>query len=233
MRRRGDVRARSRRLARGLVLGATRTRATRTRGRHGRRRPAHRGTTAGLERYAELVADALADRDDDVILVGHSLGGATIPLVPRLRPARHLVFLCSLLPRPGASVDDRFEAEDVFAPGYRGNTAVRDDGASYWPDPEAATRFLFNRSSAADARWATARLRPQSGAPQREAWPADVVFDLERTSIVCRDDRCIDPGWSRTMSREQLGVEPIELDGDHSPFLARAAELADVLSRLA
>ena len=35
------------------------------------------------------------------------------------------------------------------------------------------------------------------------------------------------------MSREQLGVEPVELGGDHSPFLARAAELADVLSRLA
>jgi hypothetical protein len=31
------------------------------------------------------------------------------------------------------------------------------------------------------------------------------------------------------MSREQLGVEPIELDGRHSPFLSRPADLADVL----
>jgi hypothetical protein len=31
------------------------------------------------------------------------------------------------------------------------------------------------------------------------------------------------------MSREQLGVEAIELEGSHSPFLSRPAELAEVL----
>jgi len=30
------------------------------------------------------------------------------------------------------------------------------------------------------------------------------------------------------MSRELLGVEPIELDGSKSPFRSRPAELADV-----
>jgi hypothetical protein len=34
------------------------------------------------------------------------------------------------------------------------------------------------------------------------------------------------------MSRELLGVEPIELDGGHSPFLSRPRELSDVLVRL-
>jgi hypothetical protein len=34
------------------------------------------------------------------------------------------------------------------------------------------------------------------------------------------------------MSRDLLGVEPVELDGGHSPFLSRPAELADVLASL-
>jgi hypothetical protein len=55
---------------------------------------------------------------------------------------------------------------------------------------------------------------------------------VERTSIVCRDERSISPAWSRRMSLEQLGVEPVELDGGHSPFLARPAELAAVIHRV-
>jgi hypothetical protein len=34
------------------------------------------------------------------------------------------------------------------------------------------------------------------------------------------------------MSRDLLGVEPLELEGGHSPFLSRPAELADILVRL-
>ena len=59
-----------------------------------------------------------------------------------------------------------------------------------------------------------------------------VAETLERSSILCRDERVIAPAWTRTMSRELLGVEPIALEGGHSPFLSRPAELANVLVRL-
>ena len=36
---------------------------------------------AGLDEYAETVAAAIGDRDDDVIVVAHSFGGFTAPLV--------------------------------------------------------------------------------------------------------------------------------------------------------
>ena len=186
---------------------------------------------AGLTRYAELTADALGSADD-VVLVGHSLCGSAIPLVAQLRPVEHLVFLCALLPEPGKSATDRYASEDVFVDGFRGQTATREDGASYWPDPEAAIRCFFHDCAPEDAAWAAARLRPQSAAPRREPWPDDPLPDVERTSILCRDEQCIRPEWSRTVSRELLGVEPIELEGGHSPFLSRPAELADVLARL-
>jgi len=187
---------------------------------------------AGLTRYAALTADALGSADE-VVLVGHSLCAAAIPLVARLRPVAHLVFVCALLPEPGKSATDRYATEDVFVEGFRGQTATREDGASYWADLEAAIRCFFHDCDATDAARAAARLRPQSAAARLEAWPDDPLPDVERTSIVCRDERCIRPAWSRIVSRELLGVEPIELDGGHSPFLSRPAVLAETLVHLA
>jgi pimeloyl-ACP methyl ester carboxylesterase len=187
---------------------------------------------AGLTRYAELAAAALGDADD-VVLVGHSLGAATVPLVALRRPVSHLVFLCGLVPEPGKSVTDRYAEEDVFVPGFTGNTATRDDGASFWPDPAAARRCLFHDCTEADAAWAIRGLRAQAAAPRVEPWPAVGIPDVERTSILCRDERCIRPEWSRSVSRAQLGVDPVELDGGHSPFVSRPRELADVLTRIA
>ena len=40
---------------------------------------------------------ALAGADEDVVVVGHSLGGLTIPLVAAGRPVRRLIFLSLLM----------------------------------------------------------------------------------------------------------------------------------------
>ena len=186
---------------------------------------------AGLRRYAELTADALGDAED-VVVVGHSLGAGSIPIVATLRPVRHLVFLCGLLPEPGRSVTDRYTTEEVFVPGFAGNTVTLDDGSSVWPERDDAVRCFYHDCQDADADRAFARMRPQSATPRTEPWPLDAIPDVERTSILCRDERCIRPEWSRRMSRELLGVQAIELDGSHSPFVSRPRELADVLVRL-
>jgi pimeloyl-ACP methyl ester carboxylesterase len=191
-----------------------------------------RDPTAGLTRYAELTAEVLGDADD-VVVVGHSLGAGSIPIVATLRPVRHLVFLCGLLPEPGKSVTDRYTTEEVFMPGFAGNTVTLEDGSSTWPDPEATRRCLYHDCSEEDSAWIFARLRPQAAAPRTEPWPLDAIPDVERTSILCRDERSIRPDWSRRMSRELLGVEAVELGGSHSPFVSRPRELADVLLRLA
>ena len=56
---------------------------------------------AGCAEYATVVCDRLRAEDSDVVLVGHSLGGLTIPLVAAERPVQALVFLCALIPVPG------------------------------------------------------------------------------------------------------------------------------------
>ncbi|MGN6169379.1 MAG: alpha/beta fold hydrolase [Solirubrobacteraceae bacterium] len=51
--------------------------------------------------YAQLVAAAAADLGPEPpVIVGHSLAGITIPLVPALSPVSRLVYLAALIPRP-------------------------------------------------------------------------------------------------------------------------------------
>ena len=56
---------------------------------------------------------------------------------------------------------------------------------------------------------------------------------MPTSSIVMRDDRMVRPQWSRAAARRQLGVEPIELPGGHSPMLADPERLADILITVA
>jgi len=55
--------------------------------------------TAGNVAYAGVIEAALP-AGDDVVLVGHSLAGLSVPLVAARRPLRLLVYLCALIPEP-------------------------------------------------------------------------------------------------------------------------------------
>jgi pimeloyl-ACP methyl ester carboxylesterase len=186
---------------------------------------------AGVSVYADVVDAALGDAGD-VILVGHSLGGATIPLVAARRPVRALVYLCALVPTPGEPIS-RAIADGALLPGFAGSTVKDELGRTYWPDPAAAVHDLFHDAPPAAAVDAAARLRRQARAASREPCPLDELPDMERICVVCRDDRAVSASWSRTAARDLLGVEPVELPGSHSPFLSRPAELAELLFSLA
>jgi hypothetical protein len=41
------------------------------------------------------------------------------------------------------------------------------------------------------------------------------------------------PRWSRQVAHDRLGANIIELPGDHSPFLSRPSDVADLLLQLA
>jgi len=53
------------------------------------------------------------------------------------------------------------------------------------------------------------------------------------SSIVCTHDRVVVPDWSARAARQLLGVEPLFLEADHSPFLSRPAALAALLAAIA
>jgi pimeloyl-ACP methyl ester carboxylesterase len=182
---------------------------------------------AGCGEYADAVVAALVGEDDPV-LVGHSLGGLTIPLVAARRPVRRLVDVCALVPRPGRPPFGREDGEPpTFVEGF---AVSRDElGRSYWPDAAAAIARLHPDVEPDVARAAAARLRPQVPRPNDQPCPLERLTDVETVSILGTADAVIRPEWSRWTARLRLGVESVELLGGHSPMLARPAELARAL----
>jgi pimeloyl-ACP methyl ester carboxylesterase len=185
---------------------------------------------AGCVAYAAVVSGQIAGLGDDVVLVGHSLGGLTIPLVAAERPVRKLVFLCALLPRPGLSLVDQLAQEPaIFAPGFGAGVARDELGRSYWSDEDEAIDDLYSDCPRQLAAWAVARLRHQARAPTIEPCPLAHWPEVPSVSIFAAADAAINPLWSRIAAPERLGCEAVEFPGGHSPFLGRPAELAEAL----
>ncbi|MDO8483449.1 MAG: alpha/beta hydrolase [Candidatus Limnocylindrales bacterium] len=187
----------------------------------------------GAADYAQRIDDAL-DPGSEPILVGHSMAGLVIPLVAARRPIRRLVFLAAFLASPGKSASDQRATEAIDGRVSPKTAEWTDLGDDVWMvGPNTATELFFHDAPAAVSRWATQRIRPQAYRIMNETSPLTSWPDVESRSIVCRDDRAINPEWVRAAARERLGVEAIEIGGGHSPFLTRPTELAHVLDSLA
>jgi pimeloyl-ACP methyl ester carboxylesterase len=178
--------------------------------------------------YADIAARALADAGDDLIVVGHSFGGLTIPLIAERRAVKRLVYLAALLPQPGISMSDQFGAEEGILISESGRD-LDEQGRSFWSDRDRAIDAMYSDCSPADAEWAWSRLQPQSRAAQNEPCPLTALPDVPVTYIVCEEDRMVSPAWADRAARERLGVQPIAMRSGHTPQISRPAELAEVL----
>jgi pimeloyl-ACP methyl ester carboxylesterase len=189
--------------------------------------------TLGAADYAQVI-DAALEPASVPLLVAHSMAGLITPIVAARRPVHRLVFLAAFLASPGRSAADQRATEPIDGRVPPRTAEWTDLGNDVWMvGPNTATELFFHDAPPAQARWATQRLRPQCYRVMSEITPLTAWPDVESRSIVCRDDRALNPDWVRKASRERLGVEAIELEGGHSPFLTRPAELARILDRLA
>lgn len=182
--------------------------------------------------YVKVVVEALQGQKD-LILVGHSLGGITIPLAADELSVKHLVYLNAVLRRPGHSLEeDNTEGlhQDMNPPGAFDNLKFNDDGSYYLPEDEAI-RVLYHDCSPEISKWAASQLRAQFSLWQDHSWQKEWP-KIPASSIIASDDRAVGPVWSRRIAKDWLGVEPIEITGSHSSFLSRPAELARILDNL-
>lgn len=184
---------------------------------------------AGLAAYAEAVVEALAEHDDDVILVAHSLGGLAAPLVAARRPVRAIVYLAAFVPIVGQSMGDQFRGSPEPVLLLTAKPDTDETRCSRWTDAETAAHALYPDLDRADAAWAFARLRAQAPLPQRERHPAGLP-DVPVTALVCAHDRVVNPVWSRRVARERLGRSPVALPTGHFPMITAPDTLADALA---
>ena len=188
--------------------------------------------SATFDDYADVVVRSLADQSDDVVVVGHSMAGQTIPLVAARRPVRALVYVCALLPSPGRSLRQQLEEQpDMLLPEYRaGLEPVDEQGTTRWHDGSLAVQTFYADCDPDAAARAVARLRPQATTPYGRPCSLDALPALPSTSVVCTDDRLVNPEWSRRAA-PAVAQRVVELPGGHSPFLSRPRDLAAVLTQ--
>jgi len=189
---------------------------------------------AGAAAYADVIARAVREPGRDVV-VGHSLAGLAIPLVPDRVRVGALVFLASLLPDPGRSWRDQLGAGRPMADWFHAEGLPRqgrdDQGRTVWP-ADVATELFYHDCPPQVAAAAAARLRPQSPTPVAEPTPLTAFPDVPMHYVGCRSDRAVSGAWAAETARARLGTEVTWLDGSHSPFLADPEGLAEVLLTL-
>jgi pimeloyl-ACP methyl ester carboxylesterase len=185
----------------------------------------------GATEYAAVVVRSLETISEEVVLVGHSMGGLVTPLVPSQRAISRLVFLCAAFPEPGRS---HFEVK-AGEPGEdigEGPRSVWEQPGDWHLTPREIAREIFYHDCPADVQeWALDRMRPQFRKPLREITPLTSWPPTALTVINTADDRCISRDAARRASMRLFGRSPIELPGGHFAFLSRPAEVAAALVR--
>ena len=180
--------------------------------------------TAGLREYADSVITAIGRRKR-LVIVGHSYGGFTAPLVAHQLPVDVLVLVAPMVPIPG-------EAPRGYWKNTRHDRAVRkqaarDKGLTGHPDPFVQYYHDVPR------KLATAAMGRERAHPSRAAtaapWPLDAWPNVPTRFVLCSEDRFFPPDFFRRLVPDRLGIVPDEIAGSHCVALSRPKELADML----
>ena len=167
----------------------------------------------------DVVGDIEAADLREVVLVGHSMAGITIPHVAARIPdrIRRLVYLSTTNPARGRSIEDSMT--HPLSPISRG-IDVTD---AFCSDLDEETRG-----------WLVARLGPEPPGPMREriervAGPREIPS----TYILLEQDQVL-PTSFQLEQAETIGAdEVVHFDAGHSAFASRPGPLAELLLRYA
>ena len=188
----------------------------------------------GLPAYAAAVVRAIGERAADeraagerapVAIAAYSLGAFTAPLVWQRVPARQVIFVNAMIPRPGETPGAWWD--DVGWEQAR-TAAARRNG--YSPDFDLDTYFLHDIPADLRQEMAGHDVQ-QSGGPFGDVCTFDGWPGVSLHAIAGRDDRFFPVELQQRVARERLGVEPDLVPGGHLAALSRPAELSAALAR--
>ena len=168
--------------------------------------------------YADDVVREIESRDlQDVVLVGHSLAGITLPLAAHrlVGRLRRVVYLSTANPPVGQSVEDRMN--DPLSPISR--------------EVDFETMFC-NDLDAETSTWLLSRLGPEPPGPMAEKITvATGPPGVPSTYILLEKDEALPPAFQREQARTVQADEIVTLDAGHSAFASRPQELTELLIR--
>lgn len=178
-----------------------------------------------LEDYADAVVTAIGDRRD-VIVVGHSFGAFTAPLVAARVSADALVLVAGMIPAPGESPEQWWDGSGYSTAAEQ--QAGRDGGLTGNEDPYVSFYHDVPRELAEEA------VRRERAHPSQTAmstpWPLAEWPDVPTRCIIFTDDRFFPPSFLRHLARQRLGITADEVPGGHCAMLSRPAAIAALLA---
>ena len=169
------------------------------------------------------VRRAIEEAGEEVVVCAHSYGGMVVSTAAQgLLGVRHLVFLAAFQTAEGEDMATLLMREPSAL-----TTALAIGPEGITVDRSRLHEVFYADSDPSVVEGLAARLRPMppgdpgvmSGIP---AWTA-----IPSTYVVCTRDNAISPGTQRFMAARAGQV--VEWDTDHSPFLTRPGDLADLL----
>lgn len=184
--------------------------------------------SAGLPEYVELGLAACA-YEEDIVIVGQSLGGFTAAIVAdRLiaahRPPDALILLNAMVPLPGETPGAWWgavgQAEARVAAAEAGGWPVEFDEVAYFlhdVDPDVAASGADQQRPEADVVFGSVC--------DIAAWP-----DVPTRVLAGADDRFFPLALQQRVARERLGIEVEVLPGGHLAALSQPEALVAALS---
>lgn len=178
-----------------------------------------------LDDYAAAVVEHVGARTG-VVVVGHSFGAFTAPLVAERLSADMLVLMAGMIPLPGESPDQWWANSGYVV--ASADQSARDDGLTGNDDPYVS---FYNGVPQKLAQEALRRERAHpSQAAMETPWPLAAWPEVSTRFVVFIDDRFFPAAFLRDLAATRLGVTADELPGGHCAMLSHPAEVAQLLS---
>jgi pimeloyl-ACP methyl ester carboxylesterase len=178
-----------------------------------------------LDDYAAAVVEHVGARTG-VVVVGHSFGAFTAPLVAERLSADMLVLMAGMIPAPGES-PEQWWANSGYGTASAAQSA-RDGGLTGNDDPHVSFYNGVPRELAEEA------LRRERAHPSQAAmempWPLVAWPEVPTRFVAFTDDRFFPAAFLRDLAAARLGVVADEIPGGHCAMLSHPAEIARLLS---
>jgi len=184
-----------------------------------------------LEKYVMSVCNELDKLDDQVILVGHSMGGIIITETAERRPGkiRALVYLCAFLPQNGECLAGMEQRNPQ--PAVPPNLVPTKNGLTATIPEDKVTDLFYHDCPDADIEYAKRHLCPQALGLLNT--PVTITPEnygrIPRNYILCTEDRALCLDFQNEMVNASPGTATYSLKSSHSPFFSMPEKLVELL----
>jgi pimeloyl-ACP methyl ester carboxylesterase len=191
-------------------------------------------STVKVEDFVEAVASEVVGNDlSDVVLVGHSLGGITLPGVARRVPdrLRRLVFVSCVVPPHGRSVGDMLESLSpavAEVASRLGDDVVDGSGALH---PDFATAMFCNDMNDEQQAFALSLLVPESmGVISEPVDLSGLAPAIPITYVRLLRDASLTLQTQDRMAGNARADNIVDIDAGHLVMISSPEKLAAVLN---